>query len=1066
MKICDWEKPGIFMISSKKSRVYTYVILAFGLVLGRLLSPGAIPWHYTERLYIINEFTASLIALFVGLLALVRFFTRKNIPFLFISTGFIGTALLDGYQALVSGLIDELWLPVDSWNVSSTFVAILLTGSWLAWRREEGEADSSRLRGFWLYASFFLAAGVVMIFLVILPLPQTVQPIYRLGRIEIFISSTFSLTALIGYLDKGHWRYDSFEHWLILSLILSLAANVLFAPFSHSLPDMMFTAAHLLKQSSYLFVLVGLLLSIYTIFKQAENNAADLKRANSSLQLEIKERKKAEGAEKEQRELAEALREVGNALSTTLVFEEVLDRLLDQIGRVLPYDTANVMLVRGADSYIFGTRGYEKFQIKVPRHFPIANIPSLQQMMETGRPFIVPNTAVHPQWVNAEQSPHVRSWAGAPILLDGQVIAFLGLNNSRPDFYQPQDADRLSAFTGQASIAIRNTQLYEEVQNRVKELMALNNVSQAVISTLDLDEILEIVTQQTAKILGVAAASVGLCDEKRGDLWFAAASGEAADFVVGRRLASGQGIMGWVAQNGRPLLIPDVSQDERYFSGFDQKSGFSAQSILCVPLQARGKTIGAIEALNKHNGRFNDEDLRLMSLLAVPAATAIENAQLYQKAQEEIAVRRQVERTLESERALLTQRVAERTADLSAANAELSRASRLKDEFLASMSHELRTPLNAVLGMSEALHDEILGPLNENQKYSLRTIEESGRHLLSLINDILDVSKIEAGKLTLNKGIVSVASVCQASLRFIRQDALKKKLRIVSDMDTAVTNLWVDERRLKQILVNLLSNAVKFTPPGGQVGLQIKGDAARAVIDFIVWDTGIGISQEDMSRLFRPFVQLDSRLNRQFAGTGLGLSLVYRMTELHGGSVTLESETGQGSRFTVSLPWQERETESGTLEKLARTAIFTDLLNVPGAKYPINVLLAEDNETNITVMVNYLTAKGCEVTVARNGAEALARARESRPDIILMDIQMPEVDGLEAIRIIRSEKNLETIPIIALTALAMPGDRERCLEAGADDYLSKPVNLKVLVAMFEQYLRRDWAVKAVEERHE
>lgn len=1043
------------MILAKKFRVYSYLFGALGLIVVRLLSPAALQWHYTERVYAINEFAVALIAFFIGLLALVRFFTKKNIPFLFISTGYIGAALLTGYQSLVSGLVGGLWLSTDSWNVSSTFVAILLTGSWLAWRREEGESDASRLRGRWLYASFFLAAGAVLVLLIVLPLPESALPIYRVGRVEIFISSTFSLLALIGYLDKGHWRYDSFEHWLVLSLILSLASNILFAPFSYSYLDVMFTMAHLLKQGSYLFVLVGLLLSMYAIFKQAERYAIDLTRTNRSLQSAIMEREKMELAEQAQRELAEALREVGNALSTTLVFEEVLDRLLDQIARVLPYDTANVMLVRGADSYIFGTRGYERFEIEVPRHFPIAQIPSLQQMMETERPLIVPETAVHPQWVNPERSPHVRSWAGAPILLDGQVIAFLALNNNRPNFYKPEDAARLSAFTGQASIAMRNTQLYEEVQNRVKELTALNNISQAVISTLDLDEILEIVTEQTTQILGVAATSVVLGDEKQGDLWFAAASGEASDFVVGRRLALGQGIMGWVAQNGQPLLIPDVSQDERYFSGFDQKSGFTARSILCVPLQARGKTIGAIEALNKHNGRFDDEDLRLLSLLAVPAATAIENAQLYQKAQEEITVRRQVEKTLESERSLLAQRVAERTADLSAANAELSRASRLKDEFLASMSHELRTPLNAVLGMSEALQEEILGPLNENQKYSLRTIEESGRHLLSLINDILDVSKIEAGKLSLNKSIVSISSLCQASLRFIKQDALKKRLRIVSDVDTAVPNLWADERRLKQILVNLLSNAVKFTPSGGQVGLEVKADATREVVDFIVWDTGIGISQEDTSRLFRPFVQLDSRLNRQFTGTGLGLSLVYRMTELHGGSVALESEVGRGSRFTVSLPWQEKEVKPNRLEKLAKRTVLTDLLIVPGTKYPVDVLLAEDNEANISVLVNYLTAKGCDVTVARNGAEAVTRARESRPDIVLMDIQMPEVDGLEAIRMMRAEKGLETVPIIALTALAMPGDREHCLEMGADDYLSKPISMKLLMARFEHYLQRD-----------
>jgi len=230
-------------------------------------------------------------------------------------------------------------------------------------------------------------------------------------------------------------------------------------------------------------------------------------------------------------------------------------------------------------------------------------------------------------------------------------------------------------------------------------------------------------------------------------------------------------------------------------------------------------------------------------------------------------------------------------------------ANRAKSEFLATMSHELRTPLNAILGLSEALQEEVYGPLSERQLRSLRTIERSGRHLLSLINDILDVSKIESGKLELEIGPVSVESVSQASLGLIKQAAHEKRLRVSSTLDSAVTTIQADERRLKQILVNLLSNAVKFTPEGGEIGLEVVGDAEKEVVHFTVWDTGIGISPEEMARLFEPFVQLDSSLSRQHEGTGLGLALVSRLAELHGGSVTVESEVGQGSRFVVSLPW-------------------------------------------------------------------------------------------------------------------------------------------------------------------
>ena len=433
----------------------------------------------------------------------------------------------------------------------------------------------------------------------------------------------------------------------------------------------------------------------------------------------------------------------------------------------------------------------------------------------------------------------------------------------------------------------------------------------------------------------------------------------------------------------------------------------------------------------------------------------------------DITERKRVEAALEEERASLTRRVTERTAELSAANAELARAARLKDEFLASMSHELRTPLNAILGLSEALQEEVYGPLSEKQFKSLHRIEESGRHLLALINDILDVSKIEAGKLELEIGPVSVESVCRASLGLIKQTAHKKQLKVSSTFDSQVTTIQADGRRLKQILVNLLSNAVNFTPEGGTIGLEVVGDAENEAVHLTVWDTGIGISQEDLPRLFQPFVQLDSSLSRQYAGTGLGLALVHRMAEMHRGSVSMESQKGEGSRFTVSLPWRESVKDSRDKgPKLQDEGLsVTNLRSLtfqPSDLQPL-ILLAEDNEDNINTLLDYLQVKGYRVIVARNGHEAIERAREKRPDVILMDIQMPGMDGLEATRHIRADADASTglstglaaVPIIALTALAMPGDRERCLEAGANEYLSKPVSLRGLVKVIETQLNRN-----------
>jgi CheY-like chemotaxis protein/anti-sigma regulatory factor (Ser/Thr protein kinase) len=371
------------------------------------------------------------------------------------------------------------------------------------------------------------------------------------------------------------------------------------------------------------------------------------------------------------------------------------------------------------------------------------------------------------------------------------------------------------------------------------------------------------------------------------------------------------------------------------------------------------------------------------------------------------------------------------------------------------MSHELRTPLNTILGLSEALLEEVYGTLSEKQSASLKTIEESGRHLLELINDILDLAKIEAGKVDLQIDVVDISAVCASSLRLIKQPAFKKNLHIIERLDPAAMTIQADERRLKQILVNLLSNAVKFTPSGGQIGLEVTGDPEQGIIQFAVWDTGIGIAPEYLDRLFRPFVQIDSSLTRQHAGTGLGLSLVGRLTNMHGGSVMVESTPDNGSRFTISLPWIQQLSplamtmQEESADTLPLTWLHTDQFLRPVSQAQV-IVLAEDNEASIVMVSEYLQARGYQVVAARNGDEALKRIWQTQPVLVLMDIQMPVMDGLEALRRMRASGN--QTPVIALTAMANTDDRDRCLSAGATDYLSKPVKLKQLIEMIDTYL--------------
>ena len=404
---------------------------------------------------------------------------------------------------------------------------------------------------------------------------------------------------------------------------------------------------------------------------------------------------------------------------------------------------------------------------------------------------------------------------------------------------------------------------------------------------------------------------------------------------------------------------------------------------------------------------------------------------------------------------------------LQLANQELLRATKLKDEFLANMSHELRTPLNAILGLSESLKEEILGALNETQLKAISTVDSSGEHLLSLINDILDLSKISSGMMELDIASVSVKKVCDSSLVFVKQQAFQKKIQLHSHIPPLINNvnINVDERRIKQVLINLLTNAVKFTPYEGNINLLVaigsgdtwQGEATipqqlrdknSPTILFQVVDTGIGISAKDLQMLFQPFVQVDSALNRQYEGTGLGLALVKQIVELHGGQVMAESEVGQGSSFTVALPCEMSSFNAIASTPTSTTSSSPDIIS---DNAPL-ILLAEDNEANIQTFNSYLTAINYRIIIARNGIEAIAQAKENLPDLILMDIQMPRMDGLEATKQIRLDPNLINTPIIALTALAMEGDREKCLEAGANDYLSKPVKLRQLNLLIQQVL--------------
>jgi signal transduction histidine kinase/tetratricopeptide (TPR) repeat protein len=393
----------------------------------------------------------------------------------------------------------------------------------------------------------------------------------------------------------------------------------------------------------------------------------------------------------------------------------------------------------------------------------------------------------------------------------------------------------------------------------------------------------------------------------------------------------------------------------------------------------------------------------------------------------------------------------EKNAQILEINSErLRKALQSRETFLAMMSHELRSPLNNILGICQILQmrlaripPETLKTI-QNFEDHIHTIQNSGEHLKELIEDILTLSKYEAGHLALSLQIASLRQICEQSLQIIQQQAHQKHLTLHRELQQTDILLECDAKRLRQMIVNLLSNAVKFTPEGGEIGIRVQCDEES--IQIAVWDKGIGIREEDRERIFKPFEQVDNDLSRSNEGTGLGLPLAHRLAALHGGGLAMESTLSQGSCFTIHLPASLKRESKLQSKRSQDIALYEDL-----SAY--RLMLVEDREETAKIMGEFFDLWRLPWFRAKDGFQAVQLAQEKQPDLILMDVQMPGMDGLTAIREIREkESNGKPIPILVLTALALPGDRERCLAAGADDYCTKPFSTKYLYRKLREFL--------------
>jgi signal transduction histidine kinase/ActR/RegA family two-component response regulator len=411
---------------------------------------------------------------------------------------------------------------------------------------------------------------------------------------------------------------------------------------------------------------------------------------------------------------------------------------------------------------------------------------------------------------------------------------------------------------------------------------------------------------------------------------------------------------------------------------------------------------------------------------------------------------------------LLEERIRQRTEELQATTLRAEAASKAKSEFLANMSHELRTPMNGVIGMVDLAME---GKLTTEQRERLQTAQQCAYSLLSLLNDILDLSKIEAGKMSLESIPFDLWAMVEDCVRSHMPSAARNHVDLNCNIANSVPRQVIgDPLRLRQILANLLSNAVKFTE-NGSIDARMRAttfSATELLLQIVVQDTGPGIDPAKLPFIFDKFTQADGSVSRKYGGTGLGLAITRKLAELYGGEINVESEPGRGTIFSVNLKLGVAA-QTGAPAAIGASGSG---LNGPGAvEIPVpppepepapanagRILVVEDNHVNQKVVTAVLRKRGFSIDLAKDGREALARLESDVFDLVLMDVQMPVLDGLEATRLIREDPRWKTLPIIAMTAHAMNGDRERCLDAGMSGYISKPVHPSHLLQIIDEHL--------------
>ena len=649
-----------------------------------------------------------------------------------------------------------------------------------------------------------------------------------------------------------------------------------------------------------------------------------------------------------------------------------------------------------------GSDAYRRFLVEHPIEEGPGSLVGLVGLER--RTVQIPDAMSDPRykWQEARELGGFRTILGVPMLAEDRVVGVIALWRSKVDPFDERTIGVVTTFAAQGAIAIQNVRLFHELQERtselgrsVEELRALGDVSQTVSSSLDLDEVLTTIVTRAVELSGTDGGSIFEFDRMTGEFMLRTCVGtsrQLVDALRDVRIHVDETFVGRAATTGEARQAPDLDR-EPPDAHIEELRRHGWRSMVAVPLRHEDAIVGALIVRRRQPGAVPARTVDLLATLASQSAVAIHNARVFR--------------------------------ELQIKSAQLEVASRHKSEFLASMSHELRTPLNAVIGFSDVLLDRMFGELNERQEEYIRDIRDSGRHLLELINEILDLSKIEAGRMELELGAVPLGELLRHGVAMVRERAESHGISLELDVAAEVGTVAGDELKLKQVVLNLLSNAVKFTPDGGAVSVSARVAANEVHVSVV--DTGLGIAEQDRERIFEAFQRGDRAARSGAEGTGLGLTLSRRIVNMHGGRLWMESEEGAGSTFSFAIP---------ALSAPAPTAPLAPSPEPARAAPAGTVLVVEDDRPSADLLRVYLEDAGYSVSVARDGVEGLELARRITPTALILDIGLPRLNGWELLAQLKRDPSTAAIPVVIVS---MVDARGAGFALGAAEYLVKPV---------------------------